>query len=80
MERKCETLAAKLEAKEKDFWASGGDLSRNRNAIKQEIEKIEYIAPAREVSPLRACQARKILRESVKIYPTDKQKPPRTVL
>ena len=40
LERKCETLAAKLEAKEKDFWASGGDLSRNRNAIKQEMQNI----------------------------------------
>ena len=40
LERKCETLAAKLEAKEKEFWSSGGDLSRNRNAIKQEMQNI----------------------------------------
>ena len=40
LERKCETLAASLEAREKEFWASGGDLSRNRNAIKQEMQKI----------------------------------------
>lgn len=40
LERKCETLAAALEAKEKEFWASGGDLSRNRDAIKQEMQKI----------------------------------------
>lgn len=40
LERKCETLAAALEAKEKEFWASGGDLRRNRDAIKQEMQKI----------------------------------------
>lgn len=39
-ERKCESLAAKLEAKEKEFWASGGDLSRNRDAIKREMQRI----------------------------------------
>lgn len=40
LERKCEALAAALEAKEKEFWSSGGDLSRNRDAIKQEMQKI----------------------------------------
>ena len=40
LELKCETLAATLEAKEKEFWASGGDLSRNRDAIKLEMQKI----------------------------------------
>lgn len=40
MERNCETLAAALEAKEKEFWSSGGDLSRNRDAIKLEMQKI----------------------------------------
>lgn len=40
LERKCETLAASLEAKENEFWSSGGDLSRNRDAIKQEMQKI----------------------------------------
>lgn len=40
LERKCETLSATLEAKEKEFWTSGGDLSRNRDAIKKEMEKI----------------------------------------
>ena len=40
LERKCETLAAALEAKEKEFWTSGGDLSRKRDAIKQEMQKI----------------------------------------
>lgn len=29
-----------LEAKEKEFWSSGGDLSRNRDAIKAEMQKI----------------------------------------
>lgn len=33
-------LTAKLEAKEKEFWSSGGDLSRNRDAIKLEMQKI----------------------------------------
>lgn len=40
LEVRCETLAATLEAKEKEFWASGGDLSRNRDAIKLEMQKI----------------------------------------
>ena len=40
LEVRCETLAATLEAKEKEFWASGGDLSRNREAIKLEMQKI----------------------------------------
>lgn len=40
LEKRCETLAATLEAKEKEFWSSGGDLSRNRDAIKLEMQKI----------------------------------------
>lgn len=40
LERQCETLAARLEVKEKEFWSSGGDLSRNRDAIKAEMQKI----------------------------------------
>ena len=40
LERQCETLAARLEVKEKEFWTSGGDLSRNRDAIKSEMQKI----------------------------------------
>lgn len=40
LERSCETLAATLEVKEREFWASGGDLSRNRDSIKQEMQKI----------------------------------------
>ena len=40
LERKCEQFAATLEAKEKEFWSSGGDLSRNRDAIKSEMQKI----------------------------------------
>lgn len=40
LERKCEALAAELEAKEKNFWSSGGDLSRNRDAIKLEKQRI----------------------------------------
>lgn len=40
LERKCEALAATLEAKEKQFWSSGGDLSRHRDAIKLEMQRI----------------------------------------
>lgn len=40
LEKRCETIAASLEAKEKEFWSSGGDLSRNRDAIKREMKKI----------------------------------------
>lgn len=40
LERACETLAARLEIKEKEFWSSGGDLSRNRESIKQEMQQI----------------------------------------
>ena len=40
LEVRCETIAASLEAKEKEFWASGGDLSRNRDSIKSEMQKI----------------------------------------
>ena len=40
LERRCETLAAAYEAKEKEFWSSGGNLSRNRDSIKAEMQKI----------------------------------------
>lgn len=40
IERKCESLAVKLEIKEEEFWSSGGDLSRNRDAIKSEMQRI----------------------------------------
>ncbi|MBQ8149961.1 MAG: DNA sulfur modification protein DndD [Clostridia bacterium] len=40
LEQKCTVLAAKLEIQEKEFWASGGDLSRNRDAIRQEMQRI----------------------------------------
>lgn len=40
LERRCETLAAASGAREKEFWSSGGDLSRNRDAIKLEMERI----------------------------------------
>lgn len=40
LERRCETLNATFDAKEKEFWSSGGDLSRNRDAIKAEMQKI----------------------------------------
>lgn len=40
LEREFEKVAASLEAREKEFWASGGDLSRSRDAIKLEMRKI----------------------------------------
>lgn len=40
LEKRCEAITATLEAREKEFWSSGGDLSRNRDAIKQEMKKI----------------------------------------
>lgn len=43
LEVRCEKIAASLEAKEKEFWASGGDLSRNRDAIKAEMQKITAV-------------------------------------
>ena len=40
LEREFEKVAASLEAREKEFWASGGDLSRSRDTIKLEMRKI----------------------------------------
>ncbi len=40
LERKRDYLAVSLEAKENEFWSSGGDLSRNRDAIKAEMQNI----------------------------------------
>ena len=40
LEREFEKVAASLEAREKEFWASGGDLSRSRDASKLEMRKI----------------------------------------
>lgn len=40
LEKRCESITATLEVKEKEFWSSGGDLSRNRDAIKQEMKRI----------------------------------------
>lgn len=44
LERKCQEISARLDAKENEFWSSGGDLSRNRDSIKAERDRI-----AREV-------------------------------
>ena len=41
LERKRDHLVAALEAKEKEFWSTGGDLSRNREAIKLEMQRIK---------------------------------------
>lgn len=40
LELQCQDQAARVEAKEREFWASGGDLSRNRETIKSEMRKI----------------------------------------
>ncbi len=48
LECQCEKLAIDLELKEKEFWESGGELSRNRDKIKAEMEKIrEEVAKIR---------------------------------
>lgn len=39
LQKQCETLSAKRDAKEKEFWSSGGELGRNREAIKAGNEK-----------------------------------------
>lgn len=41
LERQCEILSAKLEAEEQKFWSSGGNLSRKKDSIKSEMEKIK---------------------------------------
>lgn len=40
LEMECQEHAVRVEAKEREFWASGGDLSRNRESIKNEMQKI----------------------------------------
>ena len=42
IEQRRENLAAESEAKEKEFWASGGELGRNRDIIKAEMQKISH--------------------------------------
>lgn len=41
LEIKCQDYAIQLEVKENEFWSSGGDLSKNRDAIKAEMDKIK---------------------------------------
>ncbi len=40
LELECQEHAVRVETKEREFWASGGDLSRNRESIKSEMQKI----------------------------------------
>ena len=50
----CESIAIAIETKEKKFWASGGDLTLSREAIKQEKEKIKaYVQEVRDEIMLR---------------------------
>lgn len=43
IELRCQTIAVQVEAKENEFWSSGGDLSRNRDAIKAEMNRISSV-------------------------------------
>lgn len=50
----CESIAIAIETKEKKFWASGGDLTLSREAIRQEKEKIKaYVQEVRDEIMLR---------------------------
>ena len=40
LELECQENAVRVETIEREFWASGGDLSRNRESIKNEMHKI----------------------------------------
>ena len=44
LELQCQKLAIQIDAKENEFWSSGGDLSRNRDAIKAEMNRISDMA------------------------------------
>lgn len=44
LELLCQKLAVQIETKENEFWSSGGDLSRNRDAIKAEMNRISDVA------------------------------------
>lgn len=43
LELQCQKLAIQIETKENEFWSSGGDLSRNRDAIKAEMNRISSL-------------------------------------
>lgn len=44
LELQCQKLAIQIETKENEFWSSGGDLSRNRDSIKAEMNRISGLA------------------------------------
>lgn len=44
LELQCQKLAIQIETKENEFWSSGGDLSRNRDSIKAEMNRISALA------------------------------------
>lgn len=44
LELQCQKSAIQIEAKENEFWSSGGDLSRNRDSIKAEMNRISDVA------------------------------------
>ena len=43
LELHCQKLAIQMETKQNEFWSSGGDLSRNRDAIKAEMNRISDV-------------------------------------
>lgn len=44
LELQCQKLGIQIETKENEFWASGGDLSRKRDSIKAEMNRISDLA------------------------------------
>jgi len=44
LELQCQKLAIQIETKENEFWSSGGNLSRNCDAIKAEMNRISDLA------------------------------------
>lgn len=44
LELQCQKFAIQIETKENEFWSSGGDLSRNRDSIKAEMNRISALA------------------------------------
>lgn len=43
LELQCQKFAIQIETKENEFWSSGGELSRNRDAIKSEMNRISSL-------------------------------------
>ena len=63
LEWKWQVKNAAAEAKEKEFWASGGDLSRNKDKIREEMRLIEQ-----EVSAIQEEIQRKVAEASTPLF------------